>query len=363
MVGIYVHIPFCASRCHYCDFYSTTALNRRTAYVQALKQEIALRRDEWKEGVRTIYFGGGTPSQLKAEDIADLIKRIDAKQAEEITVEMNPCDVTLDYLQTLHTAGVNRLSMGIQSFHNERLQLIGRRHNAEQAIRAVSIAREAGIANLSLDLMYGLPGQTMDEWEEDIDQLLALHPEHISTYCLQWEEGTQLTTMMEKGIVEPVDEEIEMAMYDRLTDRAATARYEHYEVSNYALEGYRSKHNSSYWHDVPYIGLGAAAHSYDRQIRRWNVSDLEQYIAIMADATQTGVIKYDFERLNNTERHNEYIMLSLRTKEGIELSKLRNIKAIEQYLSEGLLEQENGYIRATQRGLHILNRIIENIIT
>lgn len=362
MKGIYVHIPFCASRCHYCDFYSTTALNQRAAYVEALEQEIELRCDEWREGVRTVYVGGGTPSQLPAATIVGLLQRIGIERAEEITVELNPGDVDRAYLDTLRQGGVNRISMGVQSFHDERLRLIGRRHTAEQAIDAVKMIREAGFDNLSLDLIYGLPGQTMSEWEEDIDQLLALQPEHISTYCLQWEEGTQLTKMVEQGMVEPVDEEIEMAMYDRLSERLAQAGYEHYEVSNYALKGYRSRHNSSYWHDIPYVGLGAAAHSYDGHIRRWNIADLDRYIAQIKEAGKTGVLPYEFERLTDAEQYNERVMLSLRTIEGIKEEIVRDRRVIDRYIAEGMLVSENGRIRATQKGLHILNRIIEDII-
>lgn len=353
MAGVYIHIPFCASRCYYCDFYSTTALGKREAYLSALEREIAARREEWKDGAKTIYFGGGTPSQLHAEDIVRLIEQIGAGQAEEITVEINPGDADLGYLKTLRQGGVNRLSMGVQSFHDERLRLIGRRHNAAQAIQAVRLAREAGFENLSLDLIYGLPGQTMDEYQEDIDQLLALQPEHISTYCLQWEEGTRLSQLLASGSVQHLDEEVEMAMYDLLTARLKQAGYEHYEVSNYALPGYRSKHNSSYWNDTPYVGLGAGAHSYDGTTRSWNPSDIDRYIQ-GAEREQ--------EWLDDTERYNEYIMLSLRTKEGAEIKRLRDPKVAEEYIAQGLLVKENGRVRATQQGLHILNRIIENMI-
>lgn len=362
MAGVYIHIPFCRSRCYYCDFYSTTAHSLQNAYLQALAQEIALRRNEWQPGAETIYFGGGTPSRIEAGAIVRLIDLIGGGKAEEITVEVNPGDAGLQYLQTLRQGGVNRLSMGVQSFHDERLKMIGRRHNSAQAIRAVETARKAGFDNLSLDLIYGLPGQTMTEWEEDIDRILALAPEHISTYCLQWEEGTKLFDMWQKGAVEPLDEEVEMAMYDRLTDQLKKAGYEHYEVSNYAKQGFRSKHNSSYWKDIPYVGLGAAAHSYDGEIRRWNPSDLDTYISQMAEASRTGVLKYDFERLGDSERYNEYIMLSLRTKEGAEANKIRNTEVAERYIAEGLLQREKERVRATQKGLHILNRIIEDLL-
>ena len=353
MAGLYVHIPFCQTRCRYCDFYSTTDLHLREAYVAALLREISSRKEELKEPIRTIYFGGGTPSQLTAEDIGRLIEAIGTEAAEEITVEMNPGDADVRYLEMLRHAGVNRLSMGVQSMHDEHLKLIGRRHTSAQAREAVSMARKAGFENLSLDLIYGLPGQTMAEWQEDVEQLLALRPEHISAYCLQWEAGTALTEMLERGEVAMTDDETEMAMYDYLMERLQEAGYEHYEVSNFARPGYASRHNSSYWNDTPYIGIGAAAHSYDGQVRSSNPADIQQYIA--------GAAREE-EVLTADDRYNERIMLGLRTARGIARMEIRDRQAVERLIQRGLLREEGTQVVATRQGLHILNSIIETLM-
>ncbi|MBQ2541072.1 MAG: radical SAM family heme chaperone HemW [Paludibacteraceae bacterium] len=354
MAGVYIHIPFCASRCKYCDFYSTTLLHRRTEYVNVLLREIDERREEIdKEPIRTIYFGGGTPSQLPTTDIARLIEAIGADKTEEITVEVNPGDVTTDYLRAIRSAGVNRLSIGIQSFHDERLQLIGRRHTADDARRAVRLIREAGFGNLSLDLIYGLPGQTMEEWQDDLDELLRIAPEHLSAYCLQWEEGTPLMEMYRRGEVDMTDEETETAMFDTLCEQTRKAGYEHYEVSNFAKPGYYSQHNSNYWNNTPYIGIGAAAHSYDGKTRSSNPSDIEQYIQRTARA---------IEPLSDADRYNERIMLSLRTSKGIPCAEVQDQEAVNKLIAQGLLRKEGEQLVATLQGLHILNRIIEQLM-
>jgi len=354
MAGVYVHIPFCKKRCKYCDFYSTTDLGRRVAYVDALLREIEDRRSEIsQESVRTIYFGGGTPSQLAAEDIARLIEAIGAEQAQEITVEVNPGDTTLSYLKALRETGVNRLSIGIQSLHDERLRIIGRRHTAEEARSAVEMARRAGFENISVDLMYGLPGQTMGEWEEDIEGVIRMNPEHISAYCLQWEEGTVLMEQYKRGEVRMTDEEVEMQMFDRLMERLEEAGYEHYEVSNFARPGYQSQHNSGYWNGTPYVGIGAAAHSYDGMIRSSNPSDLERYIR---------GAEREKERLTDEDRYNEQVMLSLRTAQGLKRSVVSNQDAVDDFIRRGLLRENGDMVVATKQGLHILNSIIETLM-
>jgi oxygen-independent coproporphyrinogen-3 oxidase len=215
------------------------------------------------------------------------------------------------------------------------------------------MARKAGFENLSLDLIYGLPGQTMAEWQEDVEQLLALRPEHISAYCLQWEEGTALTEMLERGKVAMTDDETEMAMYDYLMERMQEAGYEHYEVSNFARPGYASRHNSSYWNDTPYIGIGAAAHSYDGQVRSSNPADIQQYIA--------GAAREE-EVLTADDRYNERIMLGLRTARGIARMEIRDRQAVERLIQRGLLCEEGTQVVATRQGLHILNSIIETLM-
>ena len=232
MAGIYVHIPFCKKRCLYCDFFSTTLWALRKEYVEAVLQEIQSRRDEAHEAIRTIYLGGGTPSTLEATDIQRIIAAIGTEDAEEITMELNPGDATPEYLRQIREAGINRLSMGVQSFNDHLLQIIGRRHNAAQAIDAVHMAQEAGFDNISIDLMYALPTQTMTQWEADIETALQLEVQHISCYGLMYEEGTALSRQVEQGLLQPIDEETENEMYDFLCKRLEEAELVHYEVSN-----------------------------------------------------------------------------------------------------------------------------------
>ena len=357
MAGLYIHIPFCKKRCLYCDFFSTTLLERRKEYVEALIREIQARKHETDEPIRTIYLGGGTPSTLDIRDIQRLLAAIDTPEAEEITMELNPGDATPEYLQALKKAGINRLSMGVQSFQNELLHLIGRRHNAAQAIEAVRRAQEAGFDNLSIDLMYALPTQTMAQWRADIEIALRLGIQHISCYGLMYEEGTAMTRMRDKGELTPIDEDTENAMYDYLCARLKDAGFIHYEVSNFALPGFASKHNSRYWDGTPYIGVGAGAHSYIGNIRSWNPDDLDAYLR----GIQDGNLVRESETLTDQDVYNERIMLGLRTCQGVPCKAIQT--DLSAYIAKGLLRETNeGNIVATQSGIHILNRIIEDLM-
>ncbi len=352
MAGLYVHIPFCKKRCLYCDFFSTTLLERRKKYVEAVLKEIAERKNEVEE-IKTIYLGGGTPSTLDAADIRRILEAVGTDKAEEITMELNPGDATQEYLQAIRKAGINRLSIGIQSFQDDLLQLIGRRHNAAQAIEAVKMAQEAGFDNISIDLMYALPTQSMSQWKVDIETALELKIQHISCYGLMYEEGTVLTKRVEAGELTAIDEDEENAMYDYLCKRLKEAGFVHYEVSNFAIPGYEAKHNSRYWNGTPYVGIGAGAHSYVGNIRSWNKDDLEAYLSGKAQREQ--------EVLSETDIYNERIMLGLRTNKGVERSAIK--KDVKAHIEAGLLrETEDGHIVATQQGLHILNRIIEDLM-
>ena len=325
--------------------------------MQAVLQEIAARKDEAGEPIRTIYIGGGTPSTLSLTSIGRILRAVGTDEAEEITVEVNPGDVTETYLRALKQCGVNRLSMGIQSFHDPLLQIIGRRHNAEQAIQAVHTAQQAGFDNLSIDLMYALPTQTMEQWKADIDQALQLNVQHISCYGLMYEEGTRMTQMRDAGLLQPIDEDTENAMYDTLCDRLRQAGFVHYEVSNFALPGYEAKHNSSYWDGTPYIGIGAGAHSYVANVRSWNPDDMNAYIC----GIREGNLIRESETLTDEDRYNERIMLGLRTNKGIARASVR--QDVSQYIEKQLLrETADGQLVATQQGLHLLNRIIEDLM-
>ncbi len=377
MAGIYIHIPFCKSRCKYCDFFSTTHLEKQSQYVQALLVEIqdrlSIPNNQYpitnnqypipnnQYPISTIYIGGGTPSTLQVEHLRTIVEAIrrEAKgERQEITLEANPGDITQEKARAWRAMGINRLSIGIQSFEDELLQLIGRRHNAEQARQAVAIAQAAGFDNISIDLMYALPSQTMQQWQHDVAQALQLNVQHISTYGLIYEEGTALTTLLDHGVVEAVDEETEMQMYDYLVEQLTANGYIHYEVSNFALPNCESKHNSSYWNDTPYIGLGAGAHSYNGQQRQWNISDLDTYIQ-QANAHQ---LQPQIEQLTDEQRHIERIMLGLRTRHGVAANEIPMHKA-QGYINRGLLSAQGNRIVATTQGYHILNTIIEDLLT
>ena len=390
MAGIYIHIPFCKSRCKYCDFFSTTHLEKQSQYVQALLMEIQDRLPIANNlyPISTIYIGGGTPSTLQVGHLQAIVEairreargdeamrreakgdeakgdeaRVEGQKArgerQEITLEANPGDITAEKARAWREMGINRLSIGIQSFNDELLQLIGRRHNAEQARQAVAAAQAAGFDNISIDLMYALPSQTMEMWKKDVAEALQLGVQHISTYGLIYEEGTALTTLLDHGVIEAVDEDTEMQMYDYLTAQLTAHGYIHYEVSNFALPERQSKHNSNYWNNTPYIGLGAGAHSYDGQRRSWNISDLDTYIQ-QANAHQ---LQPETELLTAEQQHTEHIMLALRTHHGVAVDAIPMHKA-QPYIQQGLLRLQDNRIVATQQGFHILNRIIEDLLT
>ncbi len=368
MQGLYVHVPFCASRCIYCGFYSTTLSRLRPAYVEALLKELSLRQDFARKPWHTIYIGGGTPSQLPPVLLQKLFAGIDCSEAVEVTVECNPDDVTPDYAALLASLPVNRVSMGVQTFSDSRLNFLRRRHNAAEARAAVDNLRRAGIGNISIDLMFGFPGETLDDWQTDIDEVLSLGVSHISAYSLMYEEGTQLYRMRQDGSVKETGEETSRAMYYALTDRLAAAGYEHYEISNYALPGRRALHNSGYWRGVPYMGIGAAAHSYTGDRRSWNIADVERYI----EAIDRGVLPSEAEVLDSDTRYNDTVMLALRTAEGIELDRLeRNfgkprldycLANAARYITDGLLCHEGNRLRLTRNGLFVSDMVMSDLM-
>ena len=359
MAGIYVHIPFCASRCSYCDFYSTLSLDAvGEAYVKAVLAEAGLRRDELRgEPVKTLYLGGGTPSQLPLPLLSTLMSGLnevfDLGGVEECTVEANPDDVTPSWCAALRRLGVNRVSMGVQSFEDDILRLIGRRHTVRQAVEAVSRLRDAGIANISIDLIFGLPSQTLASWTESVHRAIDLHPQHISAYGLTYEEGTRLWWQRERGEVTEVPEEQCLEMYRILVEELKAAGYEHYEISNFALPGYYSRHNSSYWDGTSYLGLGAAAHSYDGEVRRYNPCDLQAYISCIS----AGSPAYEQEQLEWWQRYDERVMLGLRTAHGVDVARLREDfgeDAWNHFTSEARHLIDAGHLRLTEDDRYIL---------
>lgn len=259
MAGIYIHIPFCKTRCIYCDFYSTTRSELQQRYIRALCQELRNRKDYLKgETVETIYFGGGTPSQLAEKDFIRIFETIEEtygmESAREITLEANPDDLTEEYVPMLRTLPFNRISMGIQTFDDSTLRLLNRRHNSAQAITAVERCRQAGFRNISIDLIYGLPGETEQRWEHDLQQAVNLHVEHISAYHLTYEKGTRIYEMLQTRRIHEVDEDSSVRFFSTLIDTLNNAGYEHYEISNFCKPGMYSRHNTSYWKGIPYLG-------------------------------------------------------------------------------------------------------------
>lgn len=359
MAGVYVHIPFCASRCSYCDFFSTLRLDEvGHDYVEALIAEARLRKAELNgKPVKTLYMGGGTPSQLPLPQLARLIDglkaTLDLNAVEEFTLEANPDDVTPEWSAAVRALGVNRVSMGVQSFQDAVLRLVGRRHTARQAIDAVASLRHAGIDNISIDLIYGLPGQTLETWAESVRQAVDLRPQHISAYGLTYEPGTRLWQQRECGEVVEASEDQYLDMYRILVGLLQVAGYEHYEISNFALPGYRSRHNSSYWNETPYLGLGAAAHSYDGTMRRSNPADLCGYITRIT----SGQPACQVEDLAWWERYDERVMLGLRTADGVDAHRLRSDfgdKAWAHFVSEARRHIDAGNMICTDDGRYIL---------
>lgn len=365
MSGLYVHIPFCASRCAYCGFYSTTLLPLRPRYVAALCREMRLR--PLADGrVETVYLGGGTPSVLGADGlrrVVDYIYKVyDVAPGAEVTVECNPDDVCPAGFSL--PPQVNRVSMGAQTFSDERLRFLGRRHTAAQVETAVARLRAMGIANISVDLMFGFPGETVAEWQADVERVLALGVEHVSAYSLMYEEGTALYRLLERGEVAEVDEEVYRQMYALLVERLTSAGYDHYEISNFARPGRRSRHNSSYWQAVPYLGIGAAAHSYTGAERSWNVADLHKYM----DSIERGILPSEREQTDGHTRYNDLIATALRTREGLPLAALSAderrymLAQAAPHLAAGRLRLTDTHLALTMEGIYVSDDVMTDLI-
>lgn len=319
MTGVYLHIPYCRQACHYCDFHFSTVLRTKDQMVNAMVFEIEQRIPEIGI-VHSIYFGGGTPSILEPSEIARLLNAIYKKSSvasnAEITLEANPDDLTPERLSAWKSMGINRLSIGVQSFHNHDLRWMNRAHNAEEALSALDKARHAGFETLTIDLIYGLPTWQHNEWEENLAQLFDLKPTHFSAYILTIEEKTVLGKMARKNKLAPVEDETIAVQYAQLTNAASNAGYEHYEVSNFALPHHRAAHNSAYWAGTPYVGIGPGAHSFRENTRRWNLSSNPAYLK----ALLSGSRYWEEEELSTTDHYNEHLMTSLRTSRGLSLS-------------------------------------------
>lgn len=316
MAGIYVHIPFCKSKCIYCDFYSVPSRERVDAVAEGIIAEYLCRRDEIAGPIDTLYIGGGTPSVLPAGLLGKIIKAIAPGDVPELTIEVNPDDVTPDIARAWADMGVNRVSMGVQTLDDRMLALLRRRHTSRQVFDAVGYLSGAGISNLSCDLIYGLPGQTLDGWADDLRQILRLPVDHLSAYSLTYYEGTALWEMKRRGQVSVADDELTAQMFAKLRHMTAEAGFEHYEISNFARPGRRSRHNSGYWRpDGRWIGLGPAAYSFDGQVRRYNPADIGRWL----DALPYPCMVDDETDL---DRINDNIVTALRTSDGLDLRTL-----------------------------------------
>ena len=373
MAGIYIHIPFCKRRCIYCDFFSTTQSEKKPTYVRALCQELDLRKDYLEgEEIETIYLGGGTPSQLSQEELEAIFRTIfniyKVKGNAEITLEANPDDLTPEYVAMLCQLPINRISMGIQTFHEETLKLLHRRHTATQAIEAFRRCREAGFQNISIDLMYGLPGETLASWKQDLQQAIDLHPEHISAYHLIYEEDTTLWKLREQHQVEEADEDLSVSLFSTLIDELTKAGYQHYEISNFCLPDLHSRHNSSYWIGKKYLGCGPSAHSYNGTSRQWNVASLEKYIK----GIELEKPDYDIEELDLYTRYNDFVLTSIRTCWGMPLTHLRTtfgeelynycLRMAKPHIREGVLEIREDVLKLTRRGIFVSDGIMSDLM-
>lgn len=373
MAGIYIHVPFCRKRCVYCDFFSTTQEERKAEYVDALCRELAERKDYiGGETVETVYLGGGTPSQLSETELGkifDTLYRIyPVSRDAEITLEANPDDLHPDYIRMLRTLPFNRISIGMQTFQDDILTLLGRRHTAKQAAEAFHDCREAGFANISIDLMYGLPGETEKTWEADLGQALAMRPEHISAYHLIYEEGTELWRLREAHRVEEVDEDLSVSLFTRLIHTLGQHGYVHYEISNFCLPGRHSRHNSSYWTGKRYLGCGPSAHSYDGKSRQWNIASLDGYVK----GINGGKRIYEKEELDLYTRYNDFVLTSVRTCWGLPLGRLKTdfgemlygycLKMARPHIGQGMLEIREGVLKLTEKGIFISDGIMSDLM-
>lgn len=375
MAGIYIHVPFCGQLCTYCDFHFSVSLSRVDEMVSAMISEMHLRRDYLNgEVVDTLYFGGGTPSILSIVQLQLLIRAAQMEfgftvsQLSEFTVECNPEDLSPTYLKGLKELGVTRLSIGIQSFNNDVLKVMNRRHNAERAIEAVRDAKNVGFANISVDLIFGVPECDDNMLLIDLRSLLELHTQHISVYHLTIEENTVLGWKRRKGVFAAVDELVSDKQYKMVEDALVNAGYEHYEISNYALPGYRARHNSSYWNGTHYIGIGPSAHSFDGVSRQWNVAGNIRYM----EAIKSGSPYFEREELTADECYDEYVMTSLRTADGVVLSEIGRrwgadrltyfLDSGKAFFDSGVLVSEDDRVRIVSSKFLLSDNVIMNLM-
>lgn len=354
MSGIYIHIPFCRQRCHYCDFYTTTQLKRKPELVEALVRELTLRKSVLQQNsINTIYFGGGTPSLLTVDEITEIIatiyKNYQVAKNPEITFEANPDDLSEKQLELLAQTKINRLSIGIQSFISANLQLMNRRHQAQQAIDAVKNAQQTGFKNISIDLIYGLPNFSMDAWKYNLEQVEKLNVQHVSAYHLTYEKGTVFDVKRRKGVLQETREEESIAQFKYLISWAKKHNFIHYEISNFGKENFFSEHNSNYWNQQKYLGVGPSAHSYFIDTRSWNPSNLSIYI----NGVMENKAIIEVENLSDVDKFNELIITSLRTRNGLNIDLVEKqfgnqLKHHVLHMAEKFIENKKMYVKNNQ---------------
>lgn len=367
MAGIYLHIPFCKKACHYCDFHFSTSRQQEESVITAMHREILLRKDFLQESVSTIYFGGGTPSLLSHGIISNLLdtirKNFLVEDEAEITLEANPDDVSQSQALDWKKVGINRISLGVQSFENRWLQWMNRAHNAAQSQLAIQDLQTAGFTNISIDLIFGMPEQKEEAWLQEIKTALEFQVPHLSCYALTPEPKTALWYGIEKGEIPPVDGDLQARLFMLLMEELENAGYEHYEISNFALPGKRSRHNSSYWKHIPYLGIGPSAHSFNGKERMYNVKNNSLYWSQI----KSELLPLTLEELKPAEIWNEYILIALRTREGIRLKKIADqwgeqqrdqlIQDAKDGIARGLLQLEDDHLRLTKEGKLLADQI------
>jgi putative oxygen-independent coproporphyrinogen III oxidase len=373
MAGIYLHIPLCKKLCFYCDFYHVISTEDDSAYVESIINEAILRKDYLgTETISTVYFGGGTPSVLDISQIGSILDTIrkfyNLDNKCEITIEVNPDDITPEYLGGLKNLGFNRISLGVQSWRDQDLKALNRRHDSKQARKALEEILTAGIENVSIDLIYGIPGMGPEDWSSVLDYSFSCDIKHLSAYHLTIEKDTVFGKMLEKGLMQEVDEEESVILFNMLIEKAESAGFIHYEISNFGKPGYFSLHNSNYWKQVNYIGLGPSAHSFNGYSRQWNKRDIKAYIR----AVNSGKPFFEYEELDLKDRFNEYVMTSLRTMWGIDLEYIEKTFEKEGYdyvlnlagkfKDYGLLRQEKNNLVLTNQGQIISDNIISEFM-
>lgn len=363
MAGIYLHVPFCKKACTYCDFHFSTSLKLKTRMLAAMRSELAARIGELPGKVATIYFGGGTPSLLDDEEIGGFLDAIRAlrtvEEDVEVTLETNPDDIDRDRLAAWSDIGITRISLGTQSFRDDRLRFMGRAHDSEQALRSIANIAKAGFRSWTIDLIYGLPGMTLAEWDEQLTIALDHGMPHLSAYCLTVEDRTALAHQLRKGLFTMQDDEDQSAQFSRLIERMGAAGLEHYEISNFGRQGHFSRHNMSYWSGTPYLGIGPSAHSYSGDTRRWNTRNNARYV----DAVERGLPHWESETLSAVQRTNERLLTGLRTKWGVELAQLEHDVAgihrsvVDKHVDMGTITLGDGRLVLTVAGRHFADRI------